>query len=184
MLISLTEPYPPSEDTFLVEYVIRGLKPAGLVADVGCSTGYLTRVLAENALEVVATDINPEALERARENLTPVLNRVHLVNARGLPVRENTLDAVVSNPPYLPADENFYDPSLHGGPSGVEAGVEVLRQASQAVKHGGAVVVTASTLSDTHRLLEEAGSLGLGLEGVSGLKVFFEEILCFKFTKR
>jgi methylase of polypeptide subunit release factors len=99
MLISLTEPYPPSEDTFLVENVIRGLKPAGLVADVGCSTGYLTRVLAENALEVVATDINPEALERARENLTPVLNRVHLVNARGLPVRENTLDAVVSNPP-------------------------------------------------------------------------------------
>jgi methylase of polypeptide subunit release factors len=72
----MTEPYPPSEDTFLVENVIRGLKPAGLVADVGCSTGYLTRVLAENALEVVATDINPEALERARENLTPVLNRV------------------------------------------------------------------------------------------------------------
>mgnify|MGYP000361169568 CR=1 FL=1 len=180
----MTEPYPPSEDTFLVENVLRGLKPAGLVADIGCSTGYLTRVLAETSSEVVATDINPEALEWARENLTPLLNRVHLVNARGLPVRENTLEAVISNPPYLPSDDNFYDPSLHGGPSGVEAGVEVLRQASQAVKHGGTVVVTASTLSDTNRLLEEAEALGLRLEGVSGLKVFFEEILCFKFTKQ
>ncbi len=180
----MTEPYPPSEDTFLVENVLRGLKPAGLVADVGCSTGYLTRVLAETPSEVVATDINPEALERARENLTPILNRVHLVNARGLPVRENTLEAVVSNPPYLPSDDSFYDPSLHGGPSGVEAGVEVLRQASQAVKHGGTVVVTASTLSDTNRLLREAKALGLRLEEVSGLKVFFEEILCFKFTRQ
>ncbi len=180
----MTEPYPPSEDTFLVENVLRGLKPAGLVADVGCSTGYLTRVLAETPSEVVATDINPEALERARENLTPILNRVHLVNARGLPVRENTLEAVVSNPPYLPSDDSFYDPSLHGGPSGVEAGIEVLRQASQAVKHGGTVVVTASTLSDTNRLLREAKALGLRLEEVSGLKVFFEEILCFKFTRQ
>ncbi len=180
----MTEPYPPSEDTFLVENVLRGLKPAGLVADVGCSTGYLTRVLAETPSEVVATDINPEALERARENLTPILNRVHLVNARGLPVRENTLEAVVSNPPYLPSDDSFYDPSLHGGPSGVEAGIEVLRQASQAVKHGGTVVVTASTLSDTNRLLREAEALGLRLEEVSGLKVFFEEILCFKFTRQ
>ncbi len=180
----MTEPYPPSEDTFLVENVLRDLKPAGLVADVGCSTGYLTRVLAETASEVVATDINSEALERARENLTPLLNRVHLVNARGLPVRENTLEAVVSNPPYLPSDDSFYDTSLHGGPSGVEAGVEVLRQASQAVKHGGTVVATASTLSDTNRLLKEAKALGLRLEKVSGLKVFFEEILCFKFTKQ
>ena len=180
----MTEPYPPSEDTFLVENVLRGLKAAGLVADIGCSTGYLTRVLAETASEVVATDINTEALERARENLTPLLHRVHLVNTRGLPVREKTLEAVVSNLPYLPSDDSFYDPSLHGGPSGVEAAVEVLRQASRAVKHGGTVVVTASTLSDTNRLLRESEALGLRLEGVSGLKVFFEEILCFKFTRQ
>ena len=180
----MTEPYPPSEDTFLVEDVLRGLRLGGLVADVGCSTGYLTRVLAETASDVIGTDINPEALEQARENLRPVYGKIHLVNAQGLPFRGNTLDAVVSNPPYLPRDEDFHDPSLHGGPTGVEVGLEVLEQAAGVVKHGGTAVVTASSLSDVRGLLEGAGALGFSVEGVSGLKLFFEEVLCFKFTKR
>lgn len=48
--------------------------PQGLVAEIGCGTGLLTRLLADGKRPWLATDIAPAMLERCRERLTGVPN--------------------------------------------------------------------------------------------------------------
>ena len=78
------------------------------VLDVGTGSGAIALALADEVpgVEVVATDVSPEALALARENA--LLNRldVRLVLGDlfdGLP--PGPFDLVVSNPPYVLADE-------------------------------------------------------------------------------
>ncbi|MEM4281672.1 MAG: methyltransferase domain-containing protein [Candidatus Caldarchaeum sp.] len=180
----MKEPYKPSEDTFLLEDVLRSIDVRGLAAEVGCSTGYILRVLAELGFEVVGTDINAEAVSAAKESLRNHYGSVHLVNASSLPFRPSSLDLVVANPPYLPGDSEFYDPSIHGGPSGVETAIQVLTDSVETIEAEGKVVVVASSLSDLRRLLEHASQSGFSLAEKVELRLFFESLYCFIFTRR
>ncbi|MEM4294830.1 MAG: class I SAM-dependent methyltransferase, partial [Candidatus Caldarchaeum sp.] len=85
----MNEPYEPAEDSFLLEDVVRGLGGGGLAAEVGCSTGYILRVLAEEGFEAVGTDIDSAALKQAVERLKNLQGCVHFVNASILPFRPN-----------------------------------------------------------------------------------------------
>jgi ABC-2 type transport system ATP-binding protein len=53
----------------LVRERLEGEKSPGKVVELGCGTGYFTRILASIAKSVVATDISDEMLARAREGL-------------------------------------------------------------------------------------------------------------------
>jgi SAM-dependent methyltransferase len=58
----------PSYPGALVEWVLAeaGVQPGDRVADVGCGTGILTRLLAERGLDVVGIDPNEDMLAEAR----------------------------------------------------------------------------------------------------------------------
>jgi release factor glutamine methyltransferase len=78
------------------------------VLDVGTGTGAIALALADEVpgIEVVATDVSPEALSLARENA--LLNALDVQFLRrdlfdGLP--PGPFDLVVSNPPYVLAEE-------------------------------------------------------------------------------
>jgi SAM-dependent methyltransferase len=60
--------YRPSYPASLVDWVLAEarVRPADRVADVGCGTGILTRVLADRGLEVVGIDPNEDMLAEAR----------------------------------------------------------------------------------------------------------------------
>ena len=64
----------------LVDYLLGGLgvqlAPGGVVLEIGCGIGRITRVLAARSREVLAVDVSDEMLARAREH-----NR-HLTNVR------------------------------------------------------------------------------------------------------
>jgi len=65
--------YPPS----LIDWVVAeaGVQPADRVADVGCGTGILTRLLAGRGLEVVGIDPNEDMLAEARVGGGPAAYR-------------------------------------------------------------------------------------------------------------
>jgi SAM-dependent methyltransferase len=71
--------------------------------DIGCGCGIQALLMARHAREVVATDVNPRALEFGRLNAK--LNAIENISWRlgdGLePVRDERFDLVVSNPPYV-----------------------------------------------------------------------------------
>lgn len=105
---------PRPETELLVECALETLRErkAPRVADVGTGGGAVALALATERPDarVVATDVSPAALLVARENAARLglLDRVLLVRAdllSGVRAVGRGLDLVVSNPPYIGADE-------------------------------------------------------------------------------
>jgi ubiquinone/menaquinone biosynthesis C-methylase UbiE len=81
----------------LVEAI--GENARGRVLDVACGPGIVTATLAERAQEVVALDLTPQMLEKARERCAKA-GRTNVVfqegSATALPFADTTFDAVVT----------------------------------------------------------------------------------------
>lgn len=88
--------------------------------DIGTGTGVLAAVLARRGVhEVLATDINPRAVECARENMRQLgfADRVRVAEADIWPGGRRRADLIVCNPPWLPGrptsplELGIYDPA-------------------------------------------------------------------------
>jgi len=89
-----------SASTTLAQLTIR--RPVARALDLGTGCGVQALHLARHAESVVATDLNPRALELAR--LTTRLNQVDVDLRLGNlyePVRDETFDLITTNPPYV-----------------------------------------------------------------------------------
>jgi len=140
---------PRPETEGLVDLVL-GRVRGGRVADVGTGTGCIALSLAsEGPYQVIGVDVSADALALAGEN-----RRVAGVSGLALvrgdlcePLRADSLDALVSNPPYLTSEEYAaLDPSvkswepalaLDGGPDGVTTLGRLLAEARRVVRRGG-----------------------------------------------
>lgn len=147
-----------------------------LVADICTGTGCIACAIASEhpQAQVVATDIAPEAVELARENVVSLgLGRqVEIIECdlgEGIdPSLYGQFDLITSNPPYVPsADLNQipdevtdYEPTLalDGGPDGLDAFRRIISWANGALKPGGAV---AFELHET--CLEHAADIAAAL---------------------
>lgn len=118
--------YDPSDDTFLLMKVVRGLRP-GRLLDIGTGAGLVAIAAAQEGHEVVATDMNPHALLLTRENARRNGVHVGIVRAdllRG--IRGDRFDAIAFNAPYLPTSPGDHVPgslnlAFDGGPDGLRA---------------------------------------------------------------
>lgn len=114
--------FAPTRDEY-IDLVADAPWPRGIdhpvVLDIGTGTGVLAAVLAQRgAREVVATDINPRAVQCARENVDRFgfADRVHVEEADLWPGNDQRADVVVCNPPWIPGrptsalEQGIYDP--------------------------------------------------------------------------
>ncbi|MEM0349668.1 MAG: methyltransferase [Candidatus Caldarchaeum sp.] len=178
----MTEPYTPREDTFLTIDCVAQASHVHLAAEVGCGVGEVLKAVAEKSDDVIGIDIDPHALELAAEKLADLKPRLHLLNASLLPIRPRILDMVVANPPYLPDEEAFHDPTIHGGPRGVELAEQIMEHASKTLRRHGILILTTSSLSAVDELLTKASLKGFRLVYKQSLKSFFETVFCFILT--
>ena len=126
------------------------------IADVGCGSGCIAIALAHTLrdAELVAIDQSKAALAIARENALRhgVAARVEFVESDLLePVPDADLDAVVSNPPYIPDEElaslepevTEHEPqgALSGGADGLDVIRKLVPQAHRALRSGGMLVM-------------------------------------------
>jgi release factor glutamine methyltransferase len=140
---------PRPETEGLVDLLFQRVR-TGRVADLGTGTGCLALSLAaEGQFDLVAgVDASAEALELAGENRDALGLSVLLV--RGdlcRPLGPRSMDAVISNPPYLTEMEYAeLDPSvkawepaeaLVSGPDGLHATVRLLRETRDVLRPGG-----------------------------------------------
>ena len=129
-----------------------------LAADLGCGSGAIGLSLAAECLdvEVICTDVSPEALAVASANLAGLgrpARRVRLAEGSwyaALPTDlRGRFDVLVSNPPYiavggrLPPEITDHEPpvALYSGPTGTEATQTILAGAPEWLAPGGAVVL-------------------------------------------
>lgn len=126
------------------------------IADVGCGSGCIAVAVARampNA-ELIALDASPAALAIARENAARhgTASRIEFLEGDLLePLKPGELDAVVSNPPYIPDDEldalepevSEHEPraALSGGEDGFAVIQRLLPAAQRALQPGGFLVM-------------------------------------------
>ncbi|GIW25747.1 peptide chain release factor N(5)-glutamine methyltransferase [Meiothermus sp.] len=142
---------PRPETEGLVEHALACLPPSetAQVLDIGTGSGAIALALKSmrpNAV-VWATEINPIALELARQNARELGLEVTFLEAPfTADLRE--LDLIISNPPYLPdgyreeapPELAYEDPTaLYAGPDGLRVARELLPHAWNALKPGGRV---------------------------------------------
>ena len=130
--------------------------PVPRLADIGTGSGCIAISLATEVprCEIVAVDREPAALELARENAAchNVATRIKFIQGEfcaGLPTA--SLDALVSNPPYIPrAEIETLDPdvrdheprlALDGGEDGLDLHRRLAREAPARLVSGGAILV-------------------------------------------
>jgi SAM-dependent methyltransferase len=99
--------YRPSYPASLVDWVLAetGVRPGDRVADVGCGTGILTRLLAARGLEVVGIDPNEDMLAEARASGGQEEYRRGEAASTGLPDASVTLVAAAQAFHWFDADE-------------------------------------------------------------------------------
>jgi release factor glutamine methyltransferase len=143
---------PRPETEHLVEALLHRVphSAALCIADIGTGSGAIAIALAHNLphATITALDISPSGLNIARENAERhnVANRIRFLESDLLSaVAHETFDAIVSNPPYVPASEilepqvrNFEPHSaLYAGPSGLDIYQRLIPQAWQSLKPQG-----------------------------------------------
>jgi SAM-dependent methyltransferase len=144
---------------------------SGRAFDIGTGTGVLAAVLARRGIErVIATDLDPRALECARDNILRLglAGRVDVLQADLFP--EGRAALVVCNPPWIPArpssalENAIYDPEsrmlrgfLSALPRHLEPGGEGWLILSDLAEHLG--------LRTRAQLLEEFEAHGLRVLG-------------------
>jgi len=145
--------------------------------DIGCGCGFQALLLARHARNVVASDINPRALEFGRLNAW--LNGLENISWRlgdGLePARGELFDLVVSNPPYVIAPRSRF--TFRESPLPGDAFCEQLTRATpDLLADGGVSCLLASWIvgPGEHWSTRPAGWTGAA--GLGRLLLHFETI--------
>ena len=174
---------PRPETERLVEASVDALRdrPDPLVVDVGTGSGAIAIALARMLprARVLATDVSPGALEVARKNAERcgVAHRIAWAQGAGLePLAslgiDGNVDAVVSNPPYIPTSEiprlqrevREHEPAvaLDGGPDGLRVLREVVAGAARYLAPGGVLALEVAAMQD------QAATVAALIAGVGG----------------
>ncbi|MFI5534002.1 HemK2/MTQ2 family protein methyltransferase [Kitasatospora sp. NPDC051853] len=151
--------YRAQEDTDLLVECL-GREPIGArdsVLDLGTGTGAVALAAAGTGAQVTAIDISWRALGTAR--LNSLLNRRWIRLRHGdllEPVRGRRFDLVVSNPPYVPAEEDGGPPrgmarAWDAGRDGRALVDRICRQAPSVLAEGGTLLVVHSSLCGVER---------------------------------
>ena len=166
---------PRPETELLVELAVeavRALPPRDdpvVVLELGTGSGIVASSIAARLADVgpapfvVATDVDPVALDVARENAhapgVPALARGSWLDAIG----DGCVDVLVSNPPYVASGDPHlaalaHEPlhALASGPDGLDAIREIVAEAPRVLRPGGVV------------LLEHGHDQGAAVRGLVG----------------
>ena len=168
----------PRLDTEVVADKACGLlrsRKGDTVLEIGCGSGAISIALAKKAnAKVTAVDINPEACELTKENVSANGARVEVLCGDMFePVKKKKFHMIVSNPPYIPTamidtlmtEVKDYEPlsALDGGADGLDYYRRIAQEAPDHLKKNGMIIfeigddqgeAVSSILRETGRFAE------------------------------
>ena len=166
--------YKPNEDSFLLaKYVKKYAK--GKVLDIGTGSGILAETVSENTNNVLAVDINQEAVEYCRKK------GINAVKSNLFEKIKGKFDLIIFNPPYLPYDpDEDYETSLitKGGIKGYEIIERFLEDSRNYLNDDGIILIVFSTLTgDVESIIRK---YGYKFEMLEEKPLFFEKLKVLK----
>ena len=154
--------YAPSEDTFLLADCIEHYNGRRAL-EIGVGSGLLLAILAKNYAYVAGSDIDLKVLQHCRVQ-TPSEKVLLVCCNAGSAFGSGKFDLVVSNPPYLPNDDggssnnnnnnnnSSLDPTIHGGPKGIETTIHFVNSALPLLAVDGKILIVISSFADSSAL--------------------------------
>lgn len=174
--------YEPSEDSILlVDALLEQINYGDRVLEVGCGSGIVSVFAAERTAFVVATDINPFAVQCAR------INGIEAIRTDLCAAIDGKFDLVIFNPPYLPTSENEHqgkweDLMLDGGSDGRRTIERFLEQVGELIAPGGKVLLLVSSYTGIPEVCDLMEQTGLRVEIISQSRYFFEQLVVLEGT--
>lgn len=171
--------YEPAEDSMLLADNLK-IKKTDMVLDMGTGIGILAMIAAKKAENVLAVDINPKAIEIARENaiLSKIKNIEFRISDLFSNIRKNEkFDLIIFNPPYLPVNEmDLIGRSWSGGKKGMEVINEFLKSVPNYLKKNGRIQLVASSFNGLDEIKEKFREMDFEFEILASKRLWFEEI--------
>lgn len=165
--------YEPAEDSFLLQKHVRKYAQ-GKVLDLGAGSGIQAITALEKTKNVLAVDVDPEAVKLLKEKGLKAKISDLFSNVKG------KFDLIIFNPPYLPKDEREPEDSAlttAGGKKGSEIIEKFLRQAKKFLKKEGRILMVCSSLTgDVEKLFKK---YGYKFEKLEEEKMFFEKLYVY-----
>ena len=166
--------YQPSDDSILIEQVIKKYAKNKSVLDMCAGTGILAiKAINEKAKSVTAVDINKEAINSIKENK---IKKIHSNLFKNI---KNKFDLIICNPPYLPKDKREDKESsiaTTGGKMGDELILKFLRQSKSHLKRKGIILLLISSLTPKRRINKLLKELNFKSKIIAEKKLFFESL--------
>ncbi|MDO8555615.1 MAG: DUF2431 domain-containing protein [Nanoarchaeota archaeon] len=169
--------YEPREDSQLLARYVK-IYAHGKVLDLGTGSGIQARTALTKTAEVLAADINAEAVAHCKTLGIPTIQSdlfEHITE---------TFDVIIFNPPYLPEETTEDAESKQittGGKQGNELLERFFKEAGTHLKPKGIILFVASSLTpDIEKIMNKNGFIYTILEQE---KFFFEHLTVYKAEK-
>ncbi len=180
------EVYSPSDDSFLLVDCIKKEKLTNKTClDMGCGSGVESEaMLLSGAKNVLAVDINPDAVKETKKRIKTsfpgrILGSFKTKKSNLFSNVKEKFDFIAFNPPYVPSDSiKWVD--LDGGKNGREVINVFVPQAKKHLNKKGVLLLLITSLnkpSSVKKLLKENG---FSIKVVGRKKLFFEELLVLR----
>jgi release factor glutamine methyltransferase len=171
--------YAPSDDTFLLADCIR--KYSGRRAlEIGVGSGLLLDILEKNFAYVAGSDIDLQALQRCKQQKISSAHVLLVCCDAGSAFGTSKFDLIVSNPPYLPNDNNsnnnILDPTVHGGPTGIEVTVHFINSALPLLAGDGKLLIVISSFANSSALDKVILENNMHKKVVKEKRLFYETL--------
>ncbi|HLC72387.1 MAG TPA: HemK2/MTQ2 family protein methyltransferase [Candidatus Nanoarchaeia archaeon] len=166
--------YEPREDSFILKKYVE-LYAYGKVLDMGTGSGIQAQAALKKTQDVLAADINPEAVKHVQALGIRAIHSDLFSNIK------ETFDVIIFNPPYLPHAHGEDEESQQittGGAQGYEILESFLKDAQQHLNPRGIILLVYSSL--TGNIEKLAKKYHLVLTVVQEKKIFFETLIVAK----
>ena len=169
--------YAPSEDTFLLADCIEHYNGRRAL-EIGVGSGLLLAILAKNYAYVAGSDIDLKVLQHCRLQ-TPSEKVLLVCCDAGSAFGSGKFDLIVSNPPYLPNDDgdnSSLDPTIHGGPKGIETTIHFVNSALPLLAVDGKILIVISSFADSSALDNLVVENNMHKKVVKEKRLFYETL--------
>jgi release factor glutamine methyltransferase len=174
--VQADEIYPPAEDTLLLlKASLEEAMPDDSAIEIGCGSALISKELSRKVRSLVATDVNPYAVKRARAVGIEAL-RADLF--RGI---KSGFDLIVFNPPYVPTPEEerttgWMNFALDGGKTGRDTINRFLEDLKNHLNPDGRALLLVSSLNGLEDIMAKAKAEGLQAREAVNERCFFEQL--------
>lgn len=176
--------YTPSDDTFLLADCIKHYNGRRAL-EIGVGSGLLLSILEKNFAYVAGSDIDLQVLQYCKKRTSSEKALLVCCDA-GSAFGQSKFDLIVSNPPYLPNDDDevnnnsknitMLDPTIHGGPKGTETTIHFVNSSLPLLARNGKILIVISSFAESSALDRVLLENSIHKKVIKQKRLFYETI--------